>query len=194
MKLLFYICVLLSIDSYAERSWYHGSLVLNDQSVLAGEISVESRYDVVLFRHENVVDVYPAHKIQLIRFYDARLEVNRKFISLRGSSTFFQAYQLYEVVVSGEVSLLRREATDVAVTKEEHEALGYRYLVRYKGELSSLKQFRSKVYPKIRHIPGVELPSYLKANHLNPNNESNAVRIIQYYNQAIGSIGDVAVN
>lgn len=193
--LLYYICALLiTIDSHAAASWFPGSVVLNDKQVLVGEISVESRYDIVLFRYQDKVDVYPAYKIESVRLYDADFHVNRKFISIRNPSSVFKSYQLYEIVVAGEISLLRKEEPDVIVAKEDHEALGYRYLIRYKGELSSLKKFRSRIFPKIRHIPGVEMASFIKTNKLNPNNESSAVLIIQYYNKMIGSPGEIAMN
>jgi hypothetical protein len=195
VKPLFYICALLfSIDACAASSWVQGSIVLNDEQVLVGEISVEEKYDVVLFRNQDKIVVYPAHKVQSVWLYDASSNMNRKFVSIKNSSTTFHAYQLYEVVILGEITLLRKEISDVAATKEEHDAFGYKYLVQYKGELSALKKFRTAIYPKIRDVAGVEMHAYIKMNKLNPNNGSNVVRIIQYYNQMIATPGDLASN
>jgi hypothetical protein len=196
VKQLLYICIflLLVIESQAAPAWFQGSIVLSNEKVLVGEISVEEKYDVVLLRNQDRIVVYPAHKVQSVWLYDASSDMNRKFISIKNSSTAFHAYQLYEVVILGEITLLRKEISDVAATEEEHDALGYRYLVQYKGELSSLKKFRTAIYPKIKDMPGVEMHTYIKMNKLNPNNESNVVRIIQHYNQMIATVGDLAMN
>lgn len=194
MKILFLTTLLFIGTGVCAMSWLEGSLVLNNGQVLVGEISVVALHNTVLFRSHDKVDVYPAYKISEVRFYDPSININRKFICIRTTNEMAWSSRLFEVVLSGEVQLIREELSDDVDDSGNHDAAGFRYFVIYKGSLVSLKKFRSKVYPALRHSSVTGLSEYVRRNRLNPNNESNAVKIIDYYNHSARAVINVAMN
>src|SRR5690242_5084147 len=81
----------------SDIQWSEGSLVLNNKQVLCGKIAVELKYDMVLFKSDDKVDVYPAHSVQSVFYYDATANVNRKFIVLASGKYPMKKPYLYEV-------------------------------------------------------------------------------------------------
>ena len=167
--------------SAKEIAWYSGSVVLESREVLVGEIALEKNHDLILFRKNNHVDVLPAHKIESVQFYDERANINRKFISLQETNLVWKVYRLYEVVVPGDVIVLRKEKA--LATPKKSNAHDFIYVVRYANENFDLKSFRTKVYPTIGKDGGLLLSMFMLDNHLNPNKSANAIQIIKYYNQ-----------
>jgi hypothetical protein len=167
---------------FGEIAWHQGSIVLSSDSVLTGKLSVEEKYDIVLFSCEGRVDVYPAHKVRSVFFYDTEENINRKFISIQQKQLQRSFFRLYEIVILGEISLLRRSIFEDKGSNADHDGNGFQYLVRYQNKLTSLKQFRSKIYPDIKISAINDFEQYVRRNRLNPNIAASAIRIIQYYN------------
>lgn len=165
-----------------ELTWYEGSVVLETREVLVGEIAMESNHDLVLFRVNNSVMVYRAHKIQSLQFYDTETNINRKFISLWEVSGMLRECHLYETVVRGEVNILRREK---GLIKAVSDADDFVYYVQYNEMVYSLHTFRHNVYPSMVMKGGSKLSSFVSDNNLNPNKSTNAIEIVMYYNKLI---------
>jgi hypothetical protein len=176
---LLVLCPLLATASIPQ--WLQGSLVLHTQEVLTGEVSIEACHDVVLFRQNCHVDVYPAHKVSGLYYYDPAANVNRKFVSLASTSGYRPVFRLYEVVLTGEVNLLRHGRPNITHAAS-HELHGFQYLIRFRDDLLSLRKFRSRIYPKMLRAHSESIGQFVKDNHLNPNDPASAIRIIQYYN------------
>lgn len=187
MRALYIICVIVAIAAgeAAAQSYFRGSVTLNNKQVLTGEISIDTQYDLVLVRNDGLVDVYPAHRVYASRIYDADKNINRRYVSMKHPINP-RLSQLFEIVISGEVLVLRREVTRYSTTVE-HEALGYNYYLLFENELIELKSFNPKVYPKLKASEEA-LAAFIKNNQLNPNNEAAAVQIIQYYNKQVASV------
>jgi len=183
--------VLLSLVAQASPpSWLQGSLVLHTHQVLTGEVSIEARHDVVLFRQNGHVEVYTAHKVSAVYYYDPAANVNRKFVSLASTSSYRPVYRLYEVVLSGEVNLLRHERLATA-RFTNHEVQGFQYVVRFRDTIIALRKFRSRIYPELLRTQPESLARFVKDNHLNPSEPAAAIRIMQHYNTLVA--GDYAV-
>jgi len=173
--LSFTICKL----SAQENTWHHGSVVLSSQEVRVGEICHQGMHDAILFRSNKQVSVLAAHKIQSVQYYDSQANINRKFISIRETNVVWRVHKLYEVVLQGEVSVLRKPKTRSTQLEDTEDHI---YYVRYQGKVVDLKSFRSKVYPILTRNGGPMLSVYKFDHHLNPNSPAEAIRIIQYYN------------
>lgn len=173
---LFTVCKL----SAKEMKWFAGSVVLETREVLVGEIAVETHHDLILFRADNQVHVLPAHKIESVQFYDGDENVNRKFVSVQETNLVWKVHRLYEVVVFGDVIVLRKEKT--LTTSKKSDAHDFVYFIRYANETVDVKSFRTKVYPAIVKDGGPLLSMFMLDHRLNPNNASNAIQIIKYYN------------
>ena len=177
-----FLLVLLSLAAQASTPrWLKGSLVLHTREVLTGEVSIEARHDVVLFRQHGHVEVYPAHKVSAVYYYDTAENINRKFVSLTSTSGYRPVFRLYEVVLSGEVNLLRHERL-ASTRSSNHEINGFQYLIRFQDDVTTLRKFRSRIYPKLLRAQPASITQFVKGNHLNPSEPAAAIRIIQYYN------------
>jgi len=185
--------VLLSLAAQASSpSWLQGSLVLHTREVLTGDVSIEARHDVVLLRQNGHVDVYPAHRISAVYFYDPAANVNRKFVSLASTPSHRPVYRLYEIVVAGEINLLRHERL-AAGHSANHEIQGFQYVVHFQNDIIALNKFRNRIYPRLVRAQPENLATFVKDNHLNPNEPAAAIRIIQYYNTLMGGHYAVAL-
>lgn len=184
MKVLLLICSIVTLlaGNVNSQSWFKGSVTLSNKQVLTGDISVDTQYDLILVRRDNAVDVFPAYRIYSSRMYDSKKDINRRYVSLKDPVNPRMS-KLFEIVISGEVFVLRREVTRFSTTPE-HDALGYEYFVLFENELIDLKQFNPKVYPKLKESE-VAIASFIRQQRLNPNNAANAVQIIQYYNKKV---------
>jgi hypothetical protein len=164
----------------ADPMWHQGSLILKSEEVIAGEISYEKDHDVVLYRKGKELVVYPAHKIQSFYFYDDESKVNRKFISLQQTIGAFTTHQLYELVIYGEVSIVRRER--LIPYSIHHEVIDYEYFIRKDDELLRLRKFKRHIYPQLLFTYEEKLMNFIHQNKLNLTRSSHVIRIVEYYN------------
>jgi len=179
--LLFCLLLFNSIALFAEENaWHEGSVVLKTNEVLLGEISVEPQYDLILYRSNGKVEVYPSHRIHSVYFFDEDANINRKFISLKQGDGFFNHHQLYEIVVWGEVNMYRKQKT--LTGNHPLDAEGFNYFISNRDKLIPLHKFRSSVYPYLLESAGSQLSVFMDKNNLNPNLPANAIIIIQFYN------------
>lgn len=176
---LFTLCKL----SAKEITWYKGSVVLETRKVLVGEISIEVDHDLILLRSNGKVDVYPAHKIRSLQFYDEQENINRKFVSLPEKQFIRNVFRLFEVVVSGDVAVLRKKRSVCNGTLSDAD--DFHYYVLYNQELSQLTSFRSKVYPTLMLNGGSEFADFILKKDLTPNDPAGAIQIIESYNQLV---------
>jgi hypothetical protein len=164
--------------------WYEGSVVLANGEVWLGEISVEAFYDVVLFRHHSRTEVLPAHKVQSVYYHDSAKDVNCRFVSVQ-SMEHQSTYRLYEVIVSGPVCVLRRQA--VRHADRLHDAFDYDYFVRQSNELVPLRKFATRIYPQLLKVSYGTLQRYAREKGLDPNQPACAVQLVRYFNYWVRS-------
>lgn len=168
-----------------DRVWYTGAIVLQTQEVLTGILAVEPEYGIVLHRSGDQVNIYPAHRIQSLQFYDTRVNINRKYISL--PQGIRRRYHLYEVVVKGSVHVLRREKQNISSVYSDADS--FVYYIYTGSELVQLRAFRKQVYPALQQGGGVQFSMFVLEQNLNPNDGAHAIRMVQYYN-ALGLNAD----
>ena len=182
MKQCMIFCLLLINSTFTfagQMVWNEGSVVLKTKEVLVGEISIEPEYDLILHRSNGKVDVYPAHKIQSIYFYDEEANINRKFISLKEAG-LFNHHQLFEIVLRGEISIYRKQK--MGTGKSPSDADGFYYYTYHHNQLIDLFKFRNQVYPQLIESAGNRISVYIDKNKLNPNSSADAIKIIEFYN------------
>jgi hypothetical protein len=185
-KVIMLILFLVSIEeaSSITLDWYEGALVLKHDEVLKGQISVNLVYDIALFKSGDRLLVFPAHKIESIHYYDPKAKVNRKFTSIQEKVNAFTAHYLYEIVLVGEISVLRKRIS-LLVDLEDNRG-SYRYFARVGEENLELHQFKSRIFPYLNKTCD-SLKEYIRENRLELNNRMHAIQIIDYYNNEIRS-------
>ena len=182
MKILLFL-TLIGLGFIANASegltWNEGVLVLTDGRVKQGAVAFQVS-EIVLFRVNGEVTVYTANKIHSFRYFDAKANINRKFISL--SSENIRVNTIYEVVVVGKVSVLRKFKTNNINGQRNSDKDDFDYFVRCQNYTYNLSQFRNKVYPNLISTAG-ELMSQIKEKHLNPNLDADAIQIVELFNK-----------
>jgi hypothetical protein len=180
-----------SFSSFGEE-WFQGSVVLKSKSVLRGEISVKHGYDVVFFRVADQVSVIPAFKIAYLNIYDEELEAHRRFVSLNIGLGAARSHQFFELLVEGEVSILRKQLT---LWYSLHlDLTDYEYYVLYDEEIEALHKFRKKVYPALLAKSDGALESYVKENKLSAKTLTDIIDISSYYNTYSSTKFQIAKN
>ncbi|HEY0742938.1 MAG TPA: hypothetical protein VGD40_15825 [Chryseosolibacter sp.] len=179
---LVFVMTFLSVSSFAEE-WFQGSVVLKSKSVLRGEISVKHGYDVVFFRVADQISVIPAFKIAYLNIFDEDLEAERRFVSLNIGVGAARTYQFFELLVDGEVTILRRQLT---LWYSLHlDLTDYEYYVLYDEEIQGLHKFKKKIYPTLVDKSDGAIESYVKSNQLSTKSVDDIVDMSSYYNDYV---------
>lgn len=181
-KVLIIVFCLLTVNySIAESiEWHSGVVVLRSNEVLNGELALHPQHDLVLFRQGDQVSVYPAHRILSVYYYDAKFNINRKFTSIQQEATSFASFRLFEIVLMGEISVVRRAMPAALASLDD--AKEYHYFVRSGNELVAARKFRSKVYHKLLESSAM-LQQYIKEKKLDPASTADIIQIVDFYNQ-----------
>lgn len=178
-----YCLLLLNFEiAFAQNiSCVDGSLVMHNDEVLVGQMHVEEQYDLVLFQHQSTRMVYPAHLIKAFHFYDKKANVNRRYVSLSEPNRKRTEYHFYEVVVPGEITVLRRKKA--SAFSNHTDALDYNYFTHYNNLLLPLSKFASTIFPHL--VTGADeiVERYILENRLKPYRAAGAIRIIEFYNE-----------
>lgn len=179
-RLLIVLCLFTASKLVAAPEWKEGSIVLQSLEVKVGQLSVDERYDIVLFQNGNRVDVFPAHKIRSVLYYDVQANLNRKFVSVNDDALHVRSASLYEIVVPGDVSVLRKlKGTPEKNLSDAHD---YNYFVQCDGQIFPIQSFRTKVYPLLVMKAGAAFSSTVSCKRMDPNLSADAIRIIQFFN------------
>ena len=180
IRLTFLLLLFVNFQSISAKLpvWYNGVIVLSNEVVLCGQVAVHANHDIVLYKSGEKVDVYPAHRVLNIFFYDQRAAINRKFISVAQYRQNIEEYKLYEVVLRGELTVLRKEKM---YARSQHN--DFAYYIKYKDKILPLKQFRNKIFPSMRSNNDLSL--FMKREHLNPNLAKDAILLIEFYNELV---------
>src|SRR5688500_8257638 len=110
-KLIPFLICLLSVNILfaSDPEWHQGAIVLQSDDVLRGQVAMHESHDLVLFQSDDGMMVLPAHKVRTVLFYDAASDINRKFVTVRRTENFRFQYRIFEVVISGDITVLRRK-------------------------------------------------------------------------------------
>jgi hypothetical protein len=171
-----------------ERVWYTGAIVLQTQQVLTGIIAVEPTHGIVLHKNGDQVNIYPAHRVQSLQFFDAKANINRKYISIQRGA--WRRYHLYEIVLKGSVHVVRRQKQNI--TSVYSDADSFIYYIYAGAQLVELREFRKQVYPELQQQGGVQFSMFVLEQNLNPNDAAHAIRMVQYYNALVPDDGTLA--
>lgn len=162
--------------------WFQGSIVTsNTREVLTGEIAIEEKFDLILFKQQGQVQVLNAHRLESVFFYDSLLQMNRTFISIKQDSSTVVNLGLYEVVVKGEVRVIRhlRDYASPSTSLVEN----YVYYILNREQLVLLQYFNERVYADLVIRGGEQLKQFEKINRLNPYHAADAVKLIIEFNK-----------
>lgn len=184
MRIL-YMCLLFvnfnTTSLVAEIVWHKGSIVLQTKEVLVGELSVDPLHQIVLIKQaDETVSVFSPDKIIQICFYDEAANINRRYITHQ-TNAFPARFSLLEVVLAGEVIVLRSQKTGTTWSNSDRD--DFDYVIIFQERLFPLRQFRTKVFPALQEKHGMKLESFIQRNRFSVNEPADCIGIIQFYNK-----------
>jgi hypothetical protein len=177
------IVVLLLLTAqmcWAQNQWHTGVVVLPDQQVRTGQMTLHA--DVLIFRSNEQVTVYSPHQIASFRFFDQKENINRQYLSVSDRNSIYPIHRFYEIVTKGNISVVRRNNYPLLTSVDDKD---YSYFSLRHNELIPLKRFRSRVFPELLHHLPFQLNDYITQQNLNPNRMADAIQIVQFYNRQI---------
>lgn len=185
MKRLFFACFLLTcFHTHAESvNWRQGILVLKDQQVLVGNVIVQPALNVILFSTGTQSTFYHLDQVEYVTYHDPTAGLKRKFISLPGDQKKGdRMFQLYEVVLMGRIAVIRKPIHTTYIPAVD-DVGSFEYFVLENEQLVQLTQFRKKIFPGMEaSYSAGSLKLFMRRKRLDPNRNSDAIRLIEYYN------------
>jgi hypothetical protein len=183
------IALILAVSAYSlfgwaqhEGDWRQGIVVLTDSRVLKGSVYLAG-FETLLLRTDTgkLVEVFRAHEVHQVRYYDSVNNINRKFIAIKDVAQYNQAHKLYEVVLDGTIAIVRRLSIENESMMLMNNPMGYLYFTKADNEITSLSKFRERYFAAlIKKCFG--LNAFIESQKLNPNYAADAIRIIQFFN------------
>ncbi len=170
--------------SQAEVTFHDGVVVLRTGEIVSGKISVAS-FQLALVEKDGVRQVYPAHLVDKIRFYDEEHNINRKFISVQ--CNIANEFSLYEKIVVGAAIVLRKpkfltwQSSPISVLDHKQ----FEYFVMWEDEIVPINQVKRTFFNNWDRMVADELSSYVKDKRLNLYDTADVIRLIKYYNQSV---------
>lgn len=177
--------VFLSVAVLAKTiEWDNAVVVLNNNEVLVGEVVIQPGLDLILFKAGETRTFYAADKINYININDGDVNIPRKFVSLRSDKHGRPTINLYEVVIQGELSVLRKPRG--SSLPDFNDAHGYEYFVKESSGLVKLSDFRKSIYPIIeQYYSEGQLMKFMNQENLSPWSPSDAIKLIEIYNDRL---------
>ena len=166
-------------------NWNKGSVVDSHGKVLVGEVALQS-IDLILFREDNQVSVFTPFQVKSFYYYDEGEHINRKFTALKLAN--HKTPLFYELVVWGEVQVVRLAKNRNLLKHKLGNAKDYNYLVRYNDSYTKLDNFKRDVYNElIEKSP--RLHQIIHKQKLSPFYEPDIIEIVKLYNW-LGNLPD----
>lgn len=181
MRVVAFLLLVCYSTIVSAEEWNRGYVVLTNNRVIKGEFAVRTDCDVVILRNGDALMVYPAHKVKWLSIFDTQINEKRDFISLEETFGAAVTHELYEVLLDGELSVLRKERSSWQALYMEMD--DFEYYVQYQDELIPLNKFRRKHYRKLYRSASADFRKHVKEKRLNIYQLRDTLLIIDRINQ-----------
>lgn len=173
----------------AATVWNRGRILLSDSSVLEGLVSYDIRKDVVQIELRDTVRIFAANQIWNFEIYKniPRVSQERTDIKILKTKFYSLPYEgkngyarpkLFELVVNGNTSLLRRWVHGTAYYDRKL------YLINPEGKITQIKKRRGSV---IKGFDGKheELKKTAKRGNLDMYDLRDVISLVEEYNRLV---------
>lgn len=175
--------------------WNEGAVVLQNRKVITGNVCYKHEYALVLIKDNSKIISYPVNEVSSVRYYDKAVNINRYFVKLNTndqSNNLNISNTLFEVVISGDIQLLRTpmKYIDKYVRKDDllQNQHSFNYFLVAFGGIYELHEFKSIILPELINLAPQLVEKLIHDNKLNLNNKGDCIRLVEFCNQAnIGS-------
>jgi hypothetical protein len=175
------ICICFSTLQILAEEWVSGSIQLKNKKSFRGEILFQPGRDAIMLRIDGATMIFPAFRVETFNFVDTESHFLRKFISLPISIGAYTAYDFFEVMVEGEISLLKQQ--QIMWYSVRQETITFNYFVLNEGRVITIKEFRRQVLPELKNTnPSVS--DFAKRNKIKIYDINDNAKLLRYYNSS----------
>lgn len=166
--------------------------MLESEEIISGVFYFDEKLDLLYQKLDSRRVSFPVFKLKSLHFYDAEENINRQFIKITSDKSVSKfPYQLYEVVVGGEMKILRKRKLhdypvsegEVELSREEETVYNYRYYVFWNGNIHHSNRFYKEVYPRLTREDGQIAAEVIKDQDYNLRELANVIRFVESYNR-----------
>ncbi|MGK7397349.1 MAG: hypothetical protein ACNS62_22420 [Candidatus Cyclobacteriaceae bacterium M3_2C_046] len=186
------LLVLLSLQLYAgDYQWFSGKIQLSNQEIISGELSIDYYRNLIMCKNEYKIKTFPAFQVDQFSFFDQKINQVRQFRSVTLSS-YEEVF--FEIVLAGEISLLRREKSMNFPTMDfysfftptKHEpSRGYKSYFEYfflvDHKIIKIKNFKRQIDRFTRNRK-IEIDQFMNRENMDLKNYHEKIKLIKYYN------------
>ena len=172
--------------------WCEGSITLNNQKVITGQVSYDLKFNAVQVRRGGVVRTYTAENVDQFSLFDQVKHRQRHYVALDVPlDEGYQRKTFFEVLTDGDLTVLRRTKylRRPRVTEDfraPHIYLNavcrHTYYVFNDGKFFQIEDFKEQVLPLMtRHEEVVK--EYIQQCRLKLRKIHEQMRVVHLYNQ-----------
>ena len=177
-----------------DLTWHEGTVIFTNQTAASGELHLDMELGLLLVRQSGSIKTFPAFKVKHIQLFDEKYGKPRYFISLPyRTPRSNQSANLFEVVLRGDLIVLRKEQTSLATKVEafignrnnviDPYDEGYYVYYLYDGEkITKLRLLNKKRMASLMKKYGQEVKGYIKEKHIILKDTYSRIKVIAYYN------------
>ncbi len=181
--------------------WQPGMVILNDQSILKGNISYDYRHDLVMHRAHGKTKTFTTRQVHSFCYFDQDTRIMHQYLALSNAyghhayGRYDQKKAFFEIVLEGDISYLRKHnpyrsidsnrPQRLAVTAHasmSSHVVGYNYFVYYNKHLFKATAFNKKVLPLLR-AKNEHVTAYIKKEKLRTYDVGDQIVLIEHLNK-----------
>jgi len=182
-------------DSKAQTTWNHGQLVLNNSTILEGELNYNWVADVLQLKQSETTRAYSAQMIEAFTFFDRQSSVLRRFVRVDYPVKPTQTRPtVVEEIATGPCRIYRRlhkhrdlirlgvPGLLVNETTNAKDVDDFDYIIYTNNGFMLFDQFRRELMPQMLAEFKPQLTEYLRTHQLDPNTTTTQLMLLIRYN------------
>lgn len=194
---------LISGNLIGKSNWEPGVVYLQNKEALKGKIFFNQQLDLVQCEVDGKIKTFAPNQVRLFQFYDQDLAANRVYTPVDENYPYYRRLSFYEVLVTGEITLLRKERYAVKELQPEFDShLGreafiqksakepvrvFDYFIFYDNRIDKIRNFENETMTLMfDQIEAVK--KFIKSEKLNTEKVNDQIIVLEYYNKLKGNL------
>ena len=193
VSILVFVSIVQSVSAPIRQGfWCPGSVTLENQQVVTGEVSYDLKFNAVQVRCDGIVRTYTAEKVAQFRLFDQVKHRDRHYVAIDHSlDEGYRRKTFFEVLTDGTLTVLRKTkyVRKPRVTEDfraPHIYLNavckHSYYVFNQGNFFEINDFEKQVLPLMSEHEEL-VNDYIKRCRLKLRKVHEQMRVVHLYNQ-----------
>ena len=172
--------------------WCSGTVVLEDQRVIEGEINYDLKFGAIQVKRNGLVKTYTAENIAHFTLFDAVKHRERQFVAIdHTEDEGYHRKTFFEVISEGKLTILRKSkyVRKPRVTEDAraphiymNAVCRHQYYVFRDNRFSEIDDFKEEILPLMRDQQQ-EVSAYIRQCKLKLKRIHEQMRVVALYNQ-----------